>query len=145
MDKLKSDHSSLAKDMEDSRSARVEATKRDESVEARALKAEERLKQVESEVEKRVAAYTKTAEFDIILGKESAATVINVVDKFQGECPQLLGLFNRFKGDWPEYFEGMSMDVPGETIEVADESAEREVPIVRGLLKGRFPMLAMKQ
>ncbi|GAA0163772.1 hypothetical protein LIER_19560 [Lithospermum erythrorhizon] len=65
----------------------------------------EELKQVDAEMERRVAEYTKTVEFDLIVGKESAAAVVNFVDKFQGEFPQLLDLFNRFKVDWSEYFE----------------------------------------
>ncbi|GAA0142604.1 hypothetical protein LIER_03463 [Lithospermum erythrorhizon] len=120
----KSDHSSLAKDVKNSLSARVEATKRAEDPEAHALKAEECLKQVDAEVERHVSEYTETAEFDLIVGKESAAAIVNFVNKFQEEFPQILDLFNRFKVDWPEYFEGMP--APGETAEVFGKSPDRE-------------------
>ncbi|GAA0187474.1 hypothetical protein LIER_34762 [Lithospermum erythrorhizon] len=92
------------KDVENSRSDRVDATKRAEDAKARALKAEERIKQVD------------VGEF--------AAAVVNFVNKFQEEFPQLLDLFNRFKVDWPAYFEGML--ALGETVEVSVEDLERE-------------------
>ncbi|GAA0160134.1 hypothetical protein LIER_16757 [Lithospermum erythrorhizon] len=148
MQKQKSNHSSLAKDLENSHAARVEATKRAEDAEARALKveatkraedaearalkAEELLKQVDAEVERRIAAYTKTAEFDLLVGKEYAAAVINFVGKFQEECPQLLDFFNHFKTDWPIYFE--DTPTPGETVEVFRESTGEEIANEEGVV-----------
>ncbi|GAA0145626.1 hypothetical protein LIER_05779 [Lithospermum erythrorhizon] len=106
--------------------------KKDKVAEDRASKAEACLNQVYAEVERWVAEYTESAEFDLLVGKESAAGVVGFVTKFRGEFPQLLDLFTCFKVDWPEYFEGMSVATPpieaeAKTVEVADEGAEEEV------------------
>ncbi|GAA0143878.1 hypothetical protein LIER_04458 [Lithospermum erythrorhizon] len=140
--KLKSDHSSLAKDVENSRAANVGATKRAEDAEARALKAEECLKQVVADVERRIATYTEIAEFDLLVGKESVAAIINFVGKFQEECPQLLDFFDCFKTDWTAYFE--DMPTPGETAEVFGEAIVERL-LSRKVVFPRMPILMMKR
>ncbi|GAA0180810.1 hypothetical protein LIER_30157 [Lithospermum erythrorhizon] len=73
--KLKNDHSSLAKDVEDSRSASLEATKRAEDAKARALKAEERLVQTDAAIAQQIEKFKTSGEGDLFVGKEAAAAV----------------------------------------------------------------------
>ncbi|GAA0165418.1 hypothetical protein LIER_20825 [Lithospermum erythrorhizon] len=95
------DQSSLTKDVEDSRSARLEAINRAEVAKARPFEAETRLSQFDEEVAQRVAEFKDSEEGDLF-----------------------------FNGDWPEeYFEGLSVvtpliEAPGETTEVADQGGE---------------------
>ncbi|GAA0145745.1 hypothetical protein LIER_05869 [Lithospermum erythrorhizon] len=103
LEKLRSDQSSLAKDVEDSHSTRCEGIKKAKIAEARASKVETRLSQVYEEVAQRVAEFKDSEEGDLVVGKESAAVV--------------------------EYFEGLSVvtpliEAPGENIEFAGEGGE---------------------
>ncbi|GAA0152063.1 hypothetical protein LIER_10637 [Lithospermum erythrorhizon] len=67
MMKLKRDHSSLAKDVEDSRSASLEVTRRAEDAEARALKAEKRLEQVDAEMAQGIEEFKNNEEGDLFV------------------------------------------------------------------------------
>ncbi|GAA0143841.1 hypothetical protein LIER_04430 [Lithospermum erythrorhizon] len=106
LEKLKHNHSSLAKDVEDTRSTKLEAVKRAEAAEAHA------------------------EEGDLFVGKESVVAVYGIVTRFHGDFPQLVDMYNQFKKAWPEaYFEGLSVDsplaeTPTEDIEVAGEGDE---------------------
>ncbi|GAA0154141.1 hypothetical protein LIER_12210 [Lithospermum erythrorhizon] len=123
MEKLRGDRASIAKDVEESRSAAVAETYRTEEAEARASEAESRLSQVDAEVARKFYEFKESEECNLLVGKESAAAAVGFVTKFLGEFPQLLDLFNKFKDDWPEeYFEGMSVVIP--LIETPDETTE---------------------
>ncbi|GAA0144055.1 hypothetical protein LIER_35861 [Lithospermum erythrorhizon] len=109
LEKVKRDHSILAKDVEHSHAAAVAATKRSKDAEAHAKSAEARLLQVDEE--------------------------------FLSDCPQLAGMYNEFKKEWPaEYFEGLFVDsrlgeTPAKNGEVAaegDEVAGKEVAVEYG-------------
>ncbi|GAA0161178.1 hypothetical protein LIER_39183 [Lithospermum erythrorhizon] len=87
LERLKSDQSTLAKDIKDSRSAAVAATKRAEDAEVRATRAKAR--------------------------KASDAVVYGFVTRFLGDFPQLVSMYNQFKEAWREtYFEGLFVDCP---------------------------------
>ncbi|GAA0139094.1 hypothetical protein LIER_00710 [Lithospermum erythrorhizon] len=62
LEKLKRDQSTLAKDVEDSRSTTVAVTKRDEDAKTRAKNTEARLSQVDDEVARQVAEFKDSEE-----------------------------------------------------------------------------------
>ncbi|GAA0173012.1 hypothetical protein LIER_26717 [Lithospermum erythrorhizon] len=85
MQKVKSDHSSFVKDMENSRSAKVEANKRADETEDHALKTEERLKEVDNEVERR-PEYFETMSMDAPeVADETTARETPVEEVVEGE------------------------------------------------------------
>ncbi|GAA0157127.1 hypothetical protein LIER_14459 [Lithospermum erythrorhizon] len=113
LEKLKRNQSTLAKDVEDSRSARLEAIKRAEVVEDRALRSETLLSQMDAELGRRVEEFKDSKEGDLFVGKESAATVAGFVAKFLGDFPQLADMLDQFKSEWPhEYCVGSSVGSP---------------------------------
>ncbi|GAA0146108.1 hypothetical protein LIER_06137 [Lithospermum erythrorhizon] len=123
-------HREEKKAIEVEHSKRCSALERAEAVEVCAFKAENLLKQLDGEVDRRVAQCKDRADFDLLVGKESVAAVVGFVTKFQNEDPKLLDLFTCFKAEWPEeYFEDLLVaTTPSETLvevaEVANEMAE---------------------
>ncbi|GAA0158105.1 hypothetical protein LIER_15215 [Lithospermum erythrorhizon] len=87
LEKLMRDQSSLAKDVEDSRSAVVAATVRAEEAEAHAAEVEARLLRVDEEVARRVAKFKDSEEGDLFIGKESTTVVFGFVTKFLSDFP----------------------------------------------------------
>ncbi|GAA0173286.1 hypothetical protein LIER_26938 [Lithospermum erythrorhizon] len=78
----------MIKDVEDSRSTRVEAVKRAED---RALKDETRLSQMDAEIAWRVEEFKDSEEGDLFMAKESAVAVACFVANLLGDFPQLAG------------------------------------------------------
>ncbi|GAA0139786.1 hypothetical protein LIER_01264 [Lithospermum erythrorhizon] len=97
LEKLKRDQSTLLKDVEDSRLARLEAIKR-------------------AEIAEDVLSKQKLA------CRKRMRKLPGFVAKFLGDCPQLAGMFGQLKSEWPdEYFEGLSVALPAEDVEVSGE------------------------